>query len=121
MGHHVANDYTYKRRLYVLERLYYEESIGYRGRVMFLRELQEKRAKAGLQRPSWFDSLVIVTDDDLYLNEYPLALHVSSSDKDIKGDRLNPKELMQQDKVLCERMERINQEFIEKELKKETN
>ena len=34
-GHFLANDYTYKHRMYVLERLYYEESIQYRGRVMF--------------------------------------------------------------------------------------
>ena len=34
-GHFIANDYTYKHRVYVLERLYYEQSIDYRGRVQF--------------------------------------------------------------------------------------
>ena len=41
-----------------------------------------------------YESLVIKTDDRMYLDEYPLSEYVSVSDKDIKDDRMNPRELV---------------------------
>ena len=59
-----------------------------------MRELEEKRAREGWQKPWMYESLVIKTDDRMYLDEYPLSEYVSVSDKDIKDDRMNPRELV---------------------------
>lgn len=49
------------------------------------------------------------------VDEYPFADYISLSDKDIKEDRLHPREVVQHSEEMRERMDKINKEYVDKQ------
>ena len=94
-GSLIACDYIYKRRMYVIERLHFEKGQQF-NRANFLQR-GSTEMKAGV-----------------LLDEYPFADYVTIKDKDIKEDRIHPKEVEEQTAQMKEKVEKYNQEYYQK-------
>lgn len=91
LGNLIACDYIYKRRIYIVERLHFEKQSNFNRYT--------------------FDSRL---EDGKLPDEYPFAEYVTLKDKEIVEDRIHPREVVEQNKQMRERMDQIEEEYRRK-------